>query len=357
MLSLVQKHFRFALIFGNFLFLIIFSVKAFAEGERLGFFRFSEFSLSPRVSLEEPRKGGFELKDSWIGFEWTRDEGQDQDLSGEISFGSPDLVEPAIWYAPKTSQVELVTAAVKAKTSLMDIRAGLIPVANGYEGANPEWELQLPPTRLRRHRWFAKRDYGLEFAATTRPFTTKLTVHNGESGPNVDQKLWMTSMWKYEDSWGYGALLTAQVGGTSPTSTTGSIANNAEEGFSFDPTDSSKIRHASMAIYHRWNRHLILLEGGRGEVIQKDEKKPFGWGHFDICANLGGDLNLLFRYEYSQSDFKRSESIVKSYGAGVSTTSRDRLTSVTLWANKNQEEPERQNDEALLIFRINSNAL
>lgn len=323
----------------------------------MGIFRFSEFSLSPRAYLEEPSKGGFELKESWIGFEWTRDDKQDQDLSGEISFGSPDLVEPAIWYATNTAKLELVTAAVKAKTEWLDIRAGLITIANGYEGSVPEWELQLPMTRVRRHRWFTKRDYGLELKASSNRYTTGVTVHNGESGPNSDQKLWLTSLWRYEDAYGYGALLTAEVGSTAPASTSTSIAASPDEGFNFDPNESSKYRHASFAIYHRWGRHLILFEGGRGELIQRDEKRPFGWGHADICANLGGDLNILARYEYSQSDFRRSESIVKSYGLGTSVTSKDRLTSVTLWANKNQEQPERPNDEALLIFRINSNAL
>jgi hypothetical protein len=347
----VLKHFSFSILF-----IFLFSLCAQAEGERMGIFRFSEFSLSPRGIVEEPSRGGFELKESWIGFEWSRGP-QDQDLSGEISFGSPDLVEPAIWYAPITQKVELVTAAVKGKTDWMDIRAGLIPIPNGFEGAFPEWELSLPQTRVRRHRWFTKRDYGLELKASSQAFTTSLVVHNGESGPNTDQKMWLTSLWKYEDSYGYGALITAEVGNSGPLATSSSIAATPDEGFAFDPTDSAKFRHASLALYRKWGRHLILFEGGRGEIIQRDEKKPFGWGHADLCANLGGDLNILARYEYSQSDFRRSESIIRSYGLGTSVTSRDRLTSVTLWANKNQEQPERQNDEAMLIFRINSNAL
>ena len=37
--------------------------------EALGQFRFSEFSLQPRLRLEEPGQGGFEIRQTWLGFE------------------------------------------------------------------------------------------------------------------------------------------------------------------------------------------------------------------------------------------------------------------------------------------------
>jgi len=112
-----------------------------------------------------------------------------------------------------------------------------------------------------------------------------------------------------------------------------------------------------LAFYRKWGRNLVLLEGGRGDILQHDDKHPYAWGHFDVCANLGGDLNLLFRYEQSQADLKRTETMERSTGLGFSLNSKDRLTSVTLWANKNEESPDRKNDEAFLIFRLNSNSL
>lgn len=325
----------------------------FAEGEKMGTFEFSEFSLSPRGRLEEPSSGGFELRDSWIGFEWKRDES----LSGEISFGSGDMVEPAIWYQLEKKDLALVEAAVKGKTPYFDIRAGLLSIPNGYEGSFPSWERQLPSTRVRSERWFTKRDYGIELRAETKPFMTSLTVHNGESGPNTDEKLWTTAQWRVLTSNGYGILGTAQMGRTDPKSTSTSAAAISKQGFDFDVNEPSKYRHGSLAFFRKWQRHLVLAEAGRGEVLQKDDKFPFAWGHFDVCANLGGDLNLLFRYEQSQSDIHKTETIAKSTGFGFSVTSADRLSSVTLWANKNNESVEKQNDEIFLIFRLNSNSL
>lgn len=346
------KPFRFQL-FSVIFALSLFGAKVKADVERMGTFRFSEFSMSPQIRNEEPSRGGFELRESWLGFEWQRDES----LSGSISFGSSDLTSPAIWYEAKKGQLDLVEASVTAKTPYFDIRAGLLPIANGYEGAFPEWEWQLPMTRVRDHRWLTRRDYGIELRAESKPFLTSVTVHNGESGSNIDQKMWETFLWRYQNSEGFGALATAEVGRTNTQSTANSATELSKEGFAFDVNEPSKYRHGSLAFYRKWKRHLVLLEVARGEILQNDDKFPFAWGHFDVCANLGGDLNLLFRYEQSQSNLRLTSTMVKTLGFGFSLTSVDRLSSVTLWGNKNFEDPEVHNDQAFLIFRLNSNIL
>lgn len=319
----------------------------------MGSFRFSEFSLSPRAKVQEPSSGGFELKESWIGFEWQRDES----LSGEISFGTADLIAPAIWYGTQKTGLQLVHAVVQAKTPYVDVRAGLLPIPVGYEGSFPEWELSLPETYVRSHRWFTRRDYGVEFKTMTKPWMSSFTLHNGESAENLDQKMWAAGQWRYLNPEGVGILFTGQVGRTDPVSTMGSPAATPTEGFLFDSSDTAKFRHGTLALFRKWKRHLVLLEGGRGEILQKDEKNPFAWGHLDICANLGGDLNLLMRYEHVQSNTKDAETVVKSTGLGFSVSSSDRLSMVTLWANKITEATEVPNDQALLIFRLNSNFL
>lgn len=318
----------------------------------MGTFRFSEISLSPRGVLQEPSTGGFDLEESWISFEWSRDES----LSGEISFGTGDLIAPAIWYEDRPTEIQLVQAAVQARSEYLDFRAGLLRIPNGYEGAHPEWEWSLPETRARSRRWFIRRDYGVEIKAQTKPFLASLTLHNGESGPNADRKMWVTGQWRYFNSEGFGILGTAATGQTGYESTNQSTAL-ASDRFQFDALDSSKIRQGTIAFYRKWMRNLILAEFGRGEILQADQKYPFSWGHFDVCANLGGDLNLLARYEQTQASTLTPQTIVKSTGAGISVSSKDRLSSVTLWANKHTEVPEKQNDEVLLIFRLNSNYL
>lgn len=325
---------------------------AFAEGEKAGRFEFSEFSLSPRAYLQEPGQNGFELKESWISFRWERDES----LDAEIGLGSGDLIAPAIWFAPKAETVELTKAFIRAKTPYVDVRAGILEIPFGYEGAFPEWEWTMPITHVRENRWFIRRDYGIEFRSEHKPFLTTLTIHNGESATNDDGKLWVTGQWRFLTSDGIGLLGSGQVGNTKPESTQNSVAAS-QEGFVFDPTQSAKIRQLSIAVFRKWHRHLILAEYGRGDVLQNDDKNPFGWGHIDGSWNVKGDLNLLARYEQWQANLRDPSTVKKSYGAGVAVTSADRLSMVTLWLNKNQEKPEINNDEILILFRLNSNFL
>jgi|GEM_PF-2464794 len=347
------KSFFTALFIPLTLLLPIFSSSsAFAEGEKAGRFEFSEFSLSPRAYLQEPGQDGFELKESWISFRWERDES----LDAEIGLGSGDLIAPAIWFAPKAETVELTKAFVRARTPYMDVRAGILEIPFGYEGAFPEWEWTMPITHVRENRWFIRRDYGIEFRTEHKPFLTTLTIHNGESGTNEDGKLWVTGQWRILTSDGIGFLASGQVGNTKPESTQNSLAAS-QEGFDFDPTQPAKIRQLSVALFRKWRRNLVLAEYGRGDILQGDNKSPFGWGHVDGSWNVKGDLNLLARFEQWQANLQDPTTVKKSYGAGVSVTSSDHLSMVTLWLNKNTETPSVNNDEALILFRLNSNFL
>lgn len=325
---------------------------AFAQSERMGEFRFSEFSLSPRLAIQEPGKSNFELKETWLDTQWVLD----SNISGQIGFGTSDMVASAIWFTPKTGDFALTKAYVEGHSSFFDVRAGLLPIPQGYEGTYPEWDWHLPSSRVRRQNWFAKRDFGMQIFVQNRPYQTSLTVHNGESGTNMDGKLWYTGMWMVADPIGFGALATASVGNTQPASTSGSKAAS-EHQFEFDVSDNAKIRYGSLSLFRRWPRSVFLLEGGQGDLIQSDRKRPFAWGRVDTSINFGGDVNLLLRYEQTQSNLKQTETIIKSSSAGFSFASQDRLSSLTLFVTRNKEDTEVMNDEYFLIFKLGSNRL
>lgn len=99
----------------------------------------------------------------------------------------------------------------------------------------------------------------------------------------------------------------------------------------------------------------MLAEMGRGEILQFDQKHPFGWGHVDLSAHLGGDLNLLLRYEQTQSDLNKAATVIKSSDLGFSVSSKDGLSAVTLWGKHHETNPQKSSDEALLILRLHSN--
>ena len=340
-----------------FIFLLIFNFGQnlwAAETERLGRFEISEFSLSPRLRLQEPGTGGFELSESWIGFEWTRDE----DVRGVLKLGSSDLSAPAIWYTPQVRPSFGVSEAWMEGRSLYgDVRAGLLVVPQGFEGISPEWDSVLPETRARRKSWFVKRDFGLQFRWQRPHWDTSITVHNGESGDNLDGKYWVSGHWRYKDSDGNGALATAGVGQTKSIATSGSNAALPENGFVFDPNADAKIRQTSLAIFRENKRNLFLIEAGKGEILQNEETNSFFWGHCDLVWNWGGDASLLARYEQDQPNQKDSSTIVKSSGLGFSLSSHDNLQSLTVFANHIEEKPEVPSDELWMIFRIHSSFL
>lgn len=324
------------------------------SGEKLGKFEFSEITLVPSFELEEPSSGGFSLSKSWIGFHWNKAEV----ISGTLNVGTRDLIKPAIWFETKEGDIALTQATIEIKGDYLDLRAGLLPVIQSYEGSKPEWDLLLPETRVRRHRWFVKRDYGLELRTKFQEWSGTWSVHNGETAANLDQKVWTSGMWAYQNSWGFGAMLTAFVGRTDARSTAQSKGVAIDEGFNFDISEPSKIRHGALAIYRAWGRNLLLLEAGKGDVLQKDAKQSFNWGHFDVASEIDQNWSLLARYELSQPNSMRSETITKSSGLGISYSTTDRLGQVMIWAQKNQQQPDdKADDEFLFQYRLNSNLL
>jgi hypothetical protein len=326
--------------------------------EALGRFRFSEFSLQPRLRLEEPGQGGFEVRQTWLGFEWVKDES----IRGSIWLGSSDLTTPAVWFTPKERpDFGIDEAFLEGKNFYADVRAGLINVNQGFEGFYPEWSWIMPESRVRRSGWLVKRDFGLQFRWMTQPFTSILSIHNGESGPNSDGKLWYSGAWQWKNNQGVGTLLTASVGNTRAEATTGASAKStavlSQNRFIFDGSQDAKIRYGTWALFREDERTLFLVEAGRGEIVQNGEKSPYAWGRLDISWNLGGDLSLLARYEQWQANTKDLESLSKSGSLGFSVTSLDRLQSVSIWATHNTENPSINNDEYFIVLRLNSRYL
>lgn len=322
------------------------------EFETMGRFRFLDLFLSPRLRLQEPGNGGFELEQSYLGFEWSRDES----VRAVFKYGTSDLLKPAIWYPQAKSDFALTEAWIELRGELADLRAGLLTVPLGFEGTFKEWNSILPESNVRRKGWLLKRDYGLQLRWEARPWATQITVHNGESGPNKDRWVWTSGLWQYRNSEGYGMLATASVGHTRSDSTAGSVANT-QEGFNFNPNESSKMRYGILSLFKEDRRNLFLLEGGRGEIIQGEVKGPYAWGRADFSWNFYRDVNLLVRYEQTQANLEQSQTIHKSTGLGFVFSSQDNLQSLTFYGSHNEEDPRIQNDEYWIIFRLHSSLL
>jgi hypothetical protein len=332
------------------LFVLSFQTQASSDSETLGTFRFRDFSLAPRLEVREPSEGGFELKESWISVQWIKDES----IHGQFRLGTADQIQPIIWMNPSRETFSLLEAWVELRSEYGKVRVGRIPLADGFEGSFGDGFWLMPLSEVRKRNWLFSRDEGLTWEASTKPWLTSITVHNGESGANADNKMWVTGRWQFfANDTGNGILLTASEGATNPVSTSTSTAASSE-GFKFDGTKSSKVRWGTLSFFHLWKRDYWNLEVGRGDNLQDPEKYPFAWGRLDFSWNLGGDLNLLARLEQTQSDLKDAGTASKIAGLGFVLSSRDQLSSLTLFFKRKEESIQRNNDEALLLFRINS---
>lgn len=322
------------------------------DGEQMGEFRFSDFSLAPQLRLQEPGEGGFELRSSLIGFEWRKDE----TLRGVFVIGTNDINQSAMWFNTLTKPtLDLVEGYLEGKSNIGDMRVGLLNPHQGFEGAFPEWSWALPESRARRNGWMIKRDWGLQLRFASGSFLTAFTLHNGETTSNADGKFWYSGLWQWKNSSGLGMLVSASVGNTKQASTsTSTIAN---QGFVFDKTLDSKIRYGIFSLFREDEHSLVLLEFGRGDYVQSDIKNPYAWGRADLSWNFGGDLSMLLRFEQTQADLKNPNSIIQSSSVGFAMYSKNRLQSLTLLATGQREDPSVANDELLLLFKLNSKFL
>lgn len=321
--------------------------------EQLGQFRFAELSLSPQFRVAEPSEGGIELVESSMGFLWLRDE----TLSAHFAIGTPDLISNSIWFSEsERSELALIRAYLEAKTRMMNFRVGRMQVPFGFEGSRPEWYQLLPQSLVRRADWFVERDDGLEIEAVQKPFSVRFMVHNGESGSQKDSRTWATGQWRYINDKGHFVLLSGSVGGTGSESTSGST-RAGDAGFVFYPNQKAKFRMGALSLGREWARSLFLLEAGQGQILQGDQKESFQWGQADLAWNLGGDLALLARHEFRQANKKDLNSKIESHGLGFSVSAKDRLSQFSLFFRQIHERPQTENNEALLLFRLNSNIL
>lgn len=317
--------------------------------ESLGKYEFRELRLTPNLLVVEPGKSSFNLEQSWLNFGWSLSE----NVRGEIGVGSKDLLERAIWFSTQNYNSGLSLAYVEGKNEYFDLRAGLIQVPSVYSDlANNAAEV-LPPLLTEGANWFIQRDLGVQYIVQYQPFKMWLTFHNGESGPDLDGKLWATGTWQIKTDQGFIGILSAQVGSTKSESTLGSAASS-QQGFDFDPLLDSKFRSANVAMAQFWGRSFLLFEAGRGEILQDDKKKPYAWGHIDASWNAYSDLFFLARYEQTQSRLSDSSSIVKAASGGIRIGHSLGLGALTLWASQIEEKPQQTNNQFLLEFKISS---
>lgn len=315
----------------------------------MGSFEFSEVFLNPVLEFQGPESGGFELRQSFLGFQWSKGD----NFHAVIKLGNSDLLDPAIWFDPvDRPEFGLAEVYMEGLSNVGDVRVGLVNVGFGFESLFPQWNALLPESQARQAGWLIKRDYGLSLAWKTRPWEMSITAHNGESRESKDGRFWASGHWMYRDDGPFRFVLSGQVGSTQSKATT--LSDAPAQGFVFNPGEAAKIRVGSMALVMEWSSSLMVLEGIQGQILQKDEKHTFSAGRADAILNMGGDVGLMLRYEQTNPHQGTLTHENKAQTVGFILHSKDQLYSVSVYTTAIHEEPDVDNNVYGAQFRIRS---
>lgn len=319
-----------------------FALSAFAV-EPLGVVRVEDITLRPQGYFKEGKEGEFELGESSAALSWRLD----HQLSSHFRFGAASLRGKPLFYDQNKNQndLDLLEAYGEYEGLLGRIRLGLIPLELGQEGVLKDSELIFPRSQIYSRGIFGLRDFGLNYFITYNRFFTGITVHNGESGPNVDNKTWYTARWGYDfrklrlEAFG-------QTGSTTPDSTTGSTLNVAR----FDPTKASKWRMGGF--YADWvpSSFRMSMEVITGDVQQEKESHRFASGHMDL-GQMGKRFGLFFRYNPFDPDLKKDNDALHNLSLAMVMVNPSQTSKVILMGTKSFEEGRQiPNDEVRLIW-------
>jgi hypothetical protein len=310
-----------------------------------------DLALGPGVEAQEVKSGGIFLKRSWLGHRLSLD----SQLNLEARWGSEDLSQKAIWFERNPNSFDIKDLFIEYNSEWMNFRGGYIPIIQSFETSLEPQQRPLPEGSFKKRRWFVEQDLGLEWSVKNQEWSGRWAVHNGEGSSNKDSNLWLSGMWRYQNSDGFGALLSAFVGRTSQESTSGVISGADSQGFIFDNQSDMKIRHAALAIFRDWTHHFWVAEVGKGEFFQNDQMQSYFWGHFDFVYRLGNGNSWLARYEQFQPNGRDRETQTQTYGLGFQrevSLQRQGRSSWQLWLQKNAQKNDIPDDFIELSYSI-----
>lgn len=337
-----------------------FPKSAKAERENLGTLSISDILLRPSflVAPASVLGRGFTLGESSFAVKWTYvagDRVSETVYSGHFRVGPEALVGPPAHYVQSVdpNQIAIVEAYAEMDHPLGRIRAGMLPLDFGLEGAESESDLIFPRALLFEQRIVGLRDLGLSYAIDYNGFFTEFVVHNGEGGSNQDGNYWYTARWGYDfEKMQFG--LSGQTGKTSPQATAASGDTLA----SVDPTQPEKWRLGGIFASYHPKRIRVEMEGYWGQRVQDaDGTRGFATGHLDGGYEWTGNLSTYLRYDMIDPDLQVDNDAVYRGAVAVVWTNDSRTSRwIGMYAH-DINEGRRADDQYRLIWSLSPRAL
>lgn len=286
------------------------------QASPLGSIELNQWVLQPQVELQERQTGEFFLRDSFLQFEFSANE----NLRGRVKMGSGDMMTPSQLYREDVdARLGLAEAYVEFAHDLVRVRAGQIPLPFGIEFFEDESSRLLPLSLLYRKRLLTRRDFGVSVSSESRGFSSEFYGYNGESGPNLDGRVWIGGVWSYRNPL-LQILLSGQAGATKPASTAESGSTLAQANL----REKALWRWGAFGFKIEPKYWEISGEIGSGESIQNEVRKPFYFGHGDLLYQTSSNVWVGLRWDHWEPNDL------------TQVASEREASSVLVWRNENQ---------------------
>ena len=243
---------------------------------------------------------------------------------------------PGIFQSTVSDEWGIYEAYAQYRGSYGRLRAGLIPIEYGVEGRLQEYQLDFSRSLIFSQRIVGLRDYGLSYFIENQRFYTRLAVHNGEAGQNLDGKVYYTAAWGWSNQHHIDIGVSGHTGEAKPEST-------LLQSSSFAGVDLSlKSRWRMGGPYLHWypNNWDFLIEYMQGSLDQKKNSKvgPFGSGHVDLSYTMDRSVKLMARYDHLDPHFKVKGDRLEEISLGVAFLGKYNNSRLTLLITKVMEE-------------------
>jgi len=328
------------------------SVYAAPETERLGQLEVADFFLAPSYSFRESRHlGSFALDTSYVALMWTRD----PIISAQMKLGSRSLLGQPVRFGPIVNKDQLVVIEGygQANSDLGRFRFGLIPIFFGAEGGDLERHLSFPRSLIFQTRYLVLRDYGISYHIANEGFFSDWAIHNGEGGPDLDNEIWFTGRMGLQSNRSFRMGLTGSTGRTTKLSTDPSgLGNAALPDAGIDVSQPARYRIVNLALEWLVRPLHIETEATAGEAIQIDSVIKTRALHADLDLSIGS-LGWLLRYEILSPRNDVSGNQIVEYSLGLAWRSRyDNSVLSLIGTKKVVENVSADEHRALVTWRI-----
>lgn len=313
--------------------------------EQLGELKIDTLVLRPQFRLIEPAEANFELGESLFALRWK----MDLQISAVFAVGAQTLLGTSVHFADRvTEELGFIEAYGEYVSNYGTLRAGLQPVGFGYEGNVVESDLDMPRSLIYQRRLAPLRDIGLSYAIEHEGFFTRVMIHNGESGPNVDGRPWYTARW----GWGRPDRLRLGVAGQTGTTKPESTLTSTDTLASVDPSRPAHWRMGGPFVVWTPQRWRLILESYVGEVVQDDDIRKYSVGNLSL-SYTGEQWFAGLRYDQFDPNHDVTRDLERNVSLAVGLLSRRRTSRLFLVGTKVFEESKQiPNDVLLLIWHL-----